>query len=249
MRVLVACLACRNQGSRLYGKPLQNLDIASGLTILDYIISGVKLLTPISSIVLGISAGTENETFKTVADKHKIQFIVGDEEDVLLRLIQCCQQGGGTDIFRMTTESPFNYFELVSDAWSQHVKNGNDLTTLDHVPDGAGFEIINLEAYKKSWAKGTHKHRSELCSLYIREHKSDFKIEYLKPPKSICRTDIRLTVDYPEDLVLCRAVYKNFQNLAPQIPLEKIIEFIDMNPHLKSLVDPFVDEGLKTMYL
>jgi spore coat polysaccharide biosynthesis protein SpsF len=125
MRVLVACLACRNQGSRLYGKPLQNLDIASGFTILDYIISGVKLLTPVSSIVLGISAGVENEIFKKVADKHNIQFIVGDEEDVLLRLIQCCQQGGGTDIFRMTTESPFNYFELVSDAWDMHIKNEN----------------------------------------------------------------------------------------------------------------------------
>ncbi len=27
MRKLVACLACRNEGTRLYGKPLQNLDV------------------------------------------------------------------------------------------------------------------------------------------------------------------------------------------------------------------------------
>ena len=34
-RKLVAAIACRNQGSRLYGKPIQNLDVEDGITILD----------------------------------------------------------------------------------------------------------------------------------------------------------------------------------------------------------------------
>jgi hypothetical protein len=33
-RKLIAALAVRNQGSRLYGKPLQNLDVESGTTVL-----------------------------------------------------------------------------------------------------------------------------------------------------------------------------------------------------------------------
>ena len=37
-RKLVAALACRNQGSRLYGKPLQNLDIEKGIRIIDNIV-------------------------------------------------------------------------------------------------------------------------------------------------------------------------------------------------------------------
>ena len=39
MRKLTVALACRNTGSRLYGKPLQNLDIDNGITILDQIIN------------------------------------------------------------------------------------------------------------------------------------------------------------------------------------------------------------------
>ena len=58
-----------------------------------------------------------------------------------------------------------------------------------------------------------------------------------------------MTIDYPEDLVLCRAVYQELKNYAPRIPLKQIIDFIDSNPQLKALVDPFVDEGMKTMYL
>ena len=42
MRKLVAALACRINGSRLYGKPLQNLDIEKGISILDNIIGCLK---------------------------------------------------------------------------------------------------------------------------------------------------------------------------------------------------------------
>ncbi len=249
MRKLVACLACRNQGTRLYGKPLQNLDIEERLNVLEFMVRAIKKYEPVSAIVLGISEGSDNDAFIDWANKLGVDYIVGSEEDVLQRLIQCCEKAGGTDIFRLTTESPFTYFEAVPRAWKEHLESDRDLTALDNLPDGSGFEMIKLSAYKKSWELGERKHRSELCSLYIREHKSDFKIGYVEIPKDLRRTDIRLTIDYPEDLVLCRAVYSEFKSHAPVIPLEKIIKFLDSRPDLKALVDPFVAEGLKTMYL
>ena len=47
MRKLVAALACRVTGNRLYGKPLQNLDTKAGITILDHMID---LLQTVSAI-------------------------------------------------------------------------------------------------------------------------------------------------------------------------------------------------------
>lgn len=249
MRKLIACLACRSQGTRLYGKPLQNLDINQRLTVLEYMISSIKTYEPVSALVLGISEGSDNIVYKDVAIRNGIDFIVGSEEDVLDRLIQCCEKAGGTDIFRLTTESPFTYFEAIDAAWKEHVETGRDLTALDQLPDGSGFEMIKLDAYKASWKNGESKHRSELCSLYIREHKDEFTIGYIDIPASIRRTDIRLTIDYPEDLILCRAVYQKFKHLSPRIPLSEILQFIDSNPKLKELVDPFVEEGLTSMYL
>ena len=116
MRKLIACLACRNAGTRLYGKPLQNLDIESKITILDYIIDLLRTTKEIDEIVLGISEGVENLPFVDIAKSNNIPYIIGDETDVLKRLIDCCDHVNGTDIFRMTTESPFNCFELVGDA-------------------------------------------------------------------------------------------------------------------------------------
>ncbi|MBF0119197.1 MAG: acylneuraminate cytidylyltransferase [Desulfobacterales bacterium] len=249
MRKLIAALACRSGGSRLYGKPMQNLDIEKGISVLQYIINCVKRFPTINEIVLGISEGLDNLIYTSIAKKNNIFYIIGDENDVLCRLIQCADRCQATDIFRLTTESPFIYFEAIEEAWREHVNGNYDFSSLDNLPNGSGFEIIKLDAYKTSHYNGEERHRSELCSLYIRENKEKFKIKYIDIPKSIKRTDIRLTIDYPEDLILCRAVYKHFEQIAPLIPLANIIAYLDDNPKLKALVDPFIEEGLKTMYL
>ncbi len=248
-RRLVAAIAVRNQGSRLYGKPLQNLDVEAGICILDNVIQCLKSIDSINEVVLGISEGTPNEIFKSYAAKYGLKFIVGDEKDVLSRLIECGRFAGATDIFRVTSESPFLYFEPVASLWSQHVREKSDATFLDTVIDGCGFEILSLAALETSHRKGEVKHRSELCTLYIREHAADFTIRRTSPPPHLIRRDLRLTVDTPEDLIVCRAVYNYFKALAPRIPVPSIIEFLDRNPSLIKLTAPFAEQGYVTMYL
>ena len=249
MRKLVAALACRNQGSRLYGKPLQNLDIEAGITILDNIVQCLSSFSVIDTIVLGISEGNDNLAFIDYARNRDLQYIIGDESDVLSRLIACGELAEATDIFRTTSESPFPFLDLIEEGWKDHMDNGADATFLDHIIDGCGFEFIRLQALQESHARGERKHRSEFCSLYIREHKTDFKIHYLKPPNELIRKDLRFTVDYPEDLIVCRAIYKTLKQFAPRIPLLDAVKFIDGNADLKGLISPFCEEGYKTMNL
>lgn len=203
----------------------------------------------IDEIILGISNGVENKIFVEIANQKKLKYIVGDEIDVLNRLILCGDAVNASDIFRITSESPFLYYQAVESLWENHITNKFDATFFDDIVDGCGFEIIKLSALKKSHKEGESKHRSELCSLYIRENKSKFKINQVSAPKSLYRKDLRLTVDNPEDLVLCRAVYNEFKEIAPKIPLEEIIFFLNKNPDLIKLTYPYTEEGYKTMYL
>ena len=239
-RRLVAALACRNQSARLYAKPLQNLDIEKGLSVLEYILEWIGQFKVIDEIVLGISEGEENLAFVEIAKQKKLSYILGDQKDVLGRLVQCGEKGNATDVFRVTTESPFIYIEGIEKAWDEHVLGNYDFTCLDHVPDGSGFEIIRLETLKYAHDHGDKIHRSEFCSLYIREHEERFKIQHIEPPAEVKRTDIRLTIDYPEDLILCRAVYSQFKEKAPFIPLAEVIQYLDANPDIKKIVEPLV---------
>ena len=246
-RRLVAAIACRNQGSRLYGKPLQNLDVEKGIRIIDNIIDCLKTITCIDEIILGISAGVDNEVFKNVAEEKSLRYVVGDQIDVLSRLIECGKLGEATDIFRVTSESPFLYFDPVESSWLRHQAEKADATLMDYVIDGVGFEILSLQALKRAHEKGEKKHRSELCSLYIRENHQVFNVIRLDPPDVLVREDLRLTVDNPEDLAVCRIVFKALQGKSPRIPVEDIVEFLDANPKLIEWIAPFTEIGYSTM--
>ena len=119
--------------------------------------------------------------------------------------------------------------------------------SMDEIIDGCGFEIISLSALKKSHILGEKKHRSELCSLYIRENIKDFNIEKVFPPQALIRKDLRLTVDNPEDLVVCRAVYLHFNKYVPRVPLLEVVQFLDLHPNLKKLISPYAESGYATM--
>jgi spore coat polysaccharide biosynthesis protein SpsF len=246
-RRLVAAIACRNQGSRLYGKPLQNLDVVSGVRIIDNIISCLQNLGIIDEIILGISEGQENEVFKRVASENGLRYIVGDETDVLSRLVACGELGEATDIFRVTSESPFLFHNQIPELWKKYQTEDLDALFMDEIIDGAGFEIIKLEALKVSHRNGGSRHRSELCTLYIRENANQFNILKVFPPENLIRKDLRLTVDNPEDLAVCRILYNIFKAQAPMFSLDEMVVYLDKNQHLKDLLAPFTEVGYATM--
>ena len=68
-RKLIAAIACRSSGKRLYGKPLQNLDIKKNLPILEFIISKLKKKKCIKNIVLGIANDAGFDVYKNFAKK------------------------------------------------------------------------------------------------------------------------------------------------------------------------------------
>jgi spore coat polysaccharide biosynthesis protein SpsF len=247
-RKLVAAIACRNNGSRLYGKPLQNLDIIQQISILDNIVACLKTLPEIDEIVLGISEGIENLSFENYAKRNQLNYVIGDEKDVLSRLILCGEISNATDIFRVTSESPFLYFEEVKNCWNLYKEKNLDALFMDEIIDGCGFEIISLNALQKSHQLGGERHRSELCTLYLRENANNFNIEKLSPPIKLIRKDLRLTVDNPEDLVVCRAIYNHFKKYAPRIPLREVVNFLDSNSNLRELILPFTESGYNQMY-
>jgi len=242
-RKLIAGLNCRVQSTRLYGKPLQHLDVENRLTILEHIITALRLSPVISDIVLGIAEGAENTPFVKIAEQYDLAYIWGNEIDGLGRLIACGRKLAATDLFRMTTENPFPYLEGIPAAWEQHISDNLDVTVCDQLPDGCGFQIFRLKALEISHIEGEASDRVQDVGHFIRRHQSRFNIGIVPVPDHLRRMDLRLTVDYPEDLYVCREIYRQFRVDSPKISVERIIRFFDRRSELKGLVSahtPFV---------
>ena len=52
--------------------------------------------------------------------------------------------------------------------------------------------------------------------------------------------DLRVTVDYPEDLIIAREIARGCADSMPLVPLREIIRFLDSRADLRALVSPYV---------
>jgi len=247
-RKIVAILACRNNSKRLYGKPLKYLNKKKSIRIIDQIIFTLKKINLFDEIILATSKSTTNKIYSQVAVKHKIRITYGPEKNVLKRLIISAKEANATDIFRVTSESPFLYHPLVKKLLNIYKKKRLDAIFLDNIIDGCGFEICTLKSLVKS-LKYSKRDYKEHVTKYIRLNKNKFSVLKIFGPKKFYRRDLRLTVDNSEDLVLCKKVYQKFERDAPLFNLSKIVNYLDKNPNLKRLVEKYTLHGYKTMYL
>ncbi len=243
MRV-VCTLACRVQSARLYGKPLQLLSVEENRTILDYLLDHILATRQIDETVLAISKGDENKPFIEIAEGRGLKYVVGDEKDVLGRIIAAGKKGNADVVFRVTSECPFIYMEGAGWALQRHIDNDASFTMIEGLPEGAYFELINLEALEREHRDGEERHRSELCTLYIHENPNKFKIQILPPSDPFLkRPDIRITVDWPEDLIVVRKLYEALKKDGKFIGIREIIEYLDTHPDLNK-TNNWIDAGM-----
>lgn len=241
---LAAVLACRNQSARLYAKPLQNLDVERKVSILDYLVAQLKMHKEIQEIVLAISAQEENRMYIEKSREYGISYVVGDDEDVLGRLIKGARSVGADHVFRVTTESPYPYLDTLSEVYEDHGNSDSDYSVTKSLPDGAYYQIIKTDALQTCWDQGGERYRNEYCTKYIFDHKEAFKIKEYEVSLPLRRAaDIRLTVDWPEDLIVMREIYKGL-NLNPSTMLSfpEIITFLDKNTKINA-VNNWIDSG------
>lgn len=229
---IVAVLACRVFSTRLFCKPLQSV---GKYTILELLIRQLKKSKILDEIVLAISNDVGQNLFIDFAKKNKIKYVIGDEIDVLGRLIKGAKLVKANVVLRTTSENPFIFWENIDKLIKEHLKGGYDLTSHNMLPIGSGLEVINLKALEISHKYGNKKHRSEYSDLFIWENPKKFKIHKLNVEKFFQRPEIRLTVDTPQDLCVARIIYEKLGINGMPITLKKIIKFLDANPKIKKI--------------
>jgi spore coat polysaccharide biosynthesis protein SpsF len=230
---LVAVIACRNQSTRLYAKPLQRV---GSRTILDHLVEGVRRIPRVEGIVLAISDGRENDVYEDLAGSMGLDTVRGDPEDVLWRLVLGGRKLGATHVLRATPDCPFVYWEGGTALVDAVEAQGLDYAIHKDVPEGTYYEIISLDALERSHREGTERHRSEFCTLYIFENRDRFRLAELSVEPELERRDIRLTVDWPEDLIVVRAVHEGLSPKFPDpLPLRPLVEWLDAHPRVKEI--------------
>jgi len=229
-RVFVV-VSARMASSRCPGKAVVPL---AGRPLLAVLLERMAAARNVDGVVLATSTSPENDVLARLAEEDGFPVFRGDEDDVLRRHVECARAIGADHVVRVTGDNPLTDLETVERLVALHRAEGADYTYVpgDALLMGILSEVVSRAALERAWEKGEPRHRSELMTLYIKEHPEDFRVVAGTLPEGLYRPEYRLTVDEAEDVALMQQIFARLSVPGRPVTTREAVALLDRDPAL-----------------
>jgi len=234
MSRVVAVVTARMASSRYPGKALVPL---AGRPLLEVLLERVGTARGLDGLVLATSRDPQNRPLVELARGMGWATFEGDEDDVLRRHVECARKMEADHVVRVTGDNPLTDIETLERLVALHGSNDADYTYVpgDALLMGILSEVISTAALERSWERGDPRHRSELVTLYIKEHPGEFRIRTADLPQGLYRPEYRLTVDEAGDVALMQAIFERLAAPERVVSTREALALLDREPSLVGL--------------
>jgi spore coat polysaccharide biosynthesis protein SpsF len=225
-------VSARMASSRRPGKATALL---LGRPLLSVLLDRMKTVRGASGVVLATSVNPENDVLAALAADCGVPVFRGDEDDVLRRHVDCARELGMRHVVRVTGDNPLTDVETIDSLVALHLEQQADYTYVpgDALLMGILAEVVSTAALERSWERGEPRHRSELMTLYLKEHADEFRIVHGPLADHLYRPQYRLTVDEPEDVALMQAIFERLGR--HDVATRDAIALLDREPQLAAI--------------
>lgn len=196
-------------------------------------------------LIIATSVREENDVIEAFCEKNRVLCFRGDENDVLKRFIDAADIYGITHIIRVCSDNPFLELDSIRHLVTYAKKTVADYISfkINGTPSikthfGFWTEFTTIEALKKVQKMTSDKIYHEHVTNYIYEHPVEFKIEWIEGPKCLDgRSNIRLTIDTPEDFTNAQKVYADICSIHPYPTIDEVVSYLDVHPETFHIMD------------
>lgn len=219
----------RMSSTRLPGKTLLPI---RGKPVIQHIIERAKLMSSADVFVLCTSNEKNDDALERIAQENDIEIFRGSLADVLERFLGATEKFN-VDIFAIFSgDNVFCDPELANLGVSQMINNNLDFITIpDDLVCGGSAYCISTRALKRACELKTT-NNTEYFPIHFTARK-EFNVGNLRIDDPIYHnTNVRLTLDYPEDLEFLKRVFNEFGTDINNIPLRKIMELLKRKPEI-----------------
>ena len=222
-------VTARMRSERCPGKAVAALN---GQPLIQVLLERLKSART-TPVVLATSVDAENDRLEELASEVDVPTFRGDEDDVLKRHIECARRFSLDHVVRVTGDNPLTDIETLDQLVDIHLREEADYTYIpgDALLMGILSEVISRAALERSWERGEDRHRSELVTLFIKEHPADFRIRTAALDHAIYRPELRLTVDEAEDAELMQRIFARLAD-GERVTTRAAIELLESQPEL-----------------
>ena len=212
-------------------------------SILDLLLEKVKKLGV--PVVLATTVNPSDDRICALAAKHEVPVFRGSENDVLDRFIQAARQFGFSKIIRVCADNPFLDFAgmqtLIAEFSNSNADYlgfqlaGNKPSILTHF--GFWTEAVSLDALEKAQKLTVEKLYHEHVTNFIYGNPALFNVQFIQAdPLVFSRTDIRMTLDTPEDFEIQQKIYAAISKEKPNFGIPEIVSWLDQHPEILELM-------------
>ena len=245
MDEVIAIIQARMQSERLPGKIVADL---SGRPLISHIIERLKATKGIDRIVLAVP-GSEAPYLESIAEEAGIDFHPGSANNVLYRFYSAARSFPSAYLVRVTGDNPLIDPYMLARCIKECKSGQWDLVGCREMPLGTCAEVFPSALLDLLRLFGRESYHREHVTSYIYEHEEDFRIKRLLAPKRLRAPQLRLTVDFPEDLTLMHYVYNNLYRPGEIIKLEEVIRFLRDHPDIAAINSHLPQRSWKTSKL
>ena len=230
-------LQARTGSARMPEKVI--LPFYQGQSILDLLLEKVR--NSGIPVVLATTLNPSDDRLCAMATKHDVPFFRGSENDVLDRFIQAARTFGFSKIIRVCADNPFldlagmqtliaEFLQLDADYLGFQL-SGNKPSILSHL--GFWAEAVRLDALEKAQQMTSEKLYHEHVTNFIYSKPHLFNIRFI-PADSLVfsRTDIRMTLDTPEDFEIQMEIFAAISKENPNFGIPEIVNWLDRHPEI-----------------
>lgn len=234
---VIGVITVRLASTRL---PKKALLLIEDKTFLEHLVERVSLAKILNDLVIATTNNPIDNEIVALAQKKHWNFFVGDEFNVLKRLIDIGEKHHATHLVRITADNIFTDPNNIDRMVESHIKRAADYTITSELPLGVTAEVVRLSTLKYlQKIAGGNPQVQEHITPYIRQHPKFFKINILKAPLKLRHPEYRLTVDYPEDIEVVKVIFKYFYSKTKKrgviFGLSEILKFLNSHPKIATI--------------
>ena len=228
--MIATIIQARMGSTRLPGKVLKDI---SDHPMVWHVINRVRQAKRLDEVVVATSDGASDDTVAAFCEQEGIPCFRGSENDVLDRYYRAASWIGADTIVRITADCPLIDPVVLDEVVATYLDGGCDYAsnTIERTyPDGLDTEVFSFEVLEKTWRGASLMSEREHVTPYIWRNGELFKLGQVT--QEVDLSDLRWTVDEPEDLEFVRKVYEHLYQPGQVFLMEDIVKLLERHPEL-----------------
>lgn len=229
--MILAVLQARSSSTRFPRKVLQPL---LGKPMILRQLERVSLSRRIDRLVVATSEDNSDDELAGVVAASGVEVRRGPLDDVVSRFAMVMDELRPEHVVRLTADCPLTDPQVIDLVIEEHLTHGRDYTSnilAPTFPDGLDAEVFTAEAFAKLAASQLSPGEREHVTLGMYTHPEQYSMWNVT--QGIDRSELRWTVDVPEDLVFTEAVYERLYEADPGFGQDEILDLLTAEPALR----------------